>query len=253
MGRFVLERSLENRAMFSPGKIGKEFPELEGFSDPQHLGRGASGDAWEAYDTQLGMRVVVKIFYSQWRWKFLTWNMANEKEKAGLQTRIDECLVVQRILKQSSLHPQGAGRICNCFEEHVSANRDTDNINFLVFESCGSTLTAVGRDLGKLDKTKHIARVRELTQQLLEATAFLNMLEPPLIHHDLKPDNVVAVMNSNSDFNLKVIDFGIDTLVWGLPENQYANYTRGTRRFMPPEFVWDKVAFKMPAYSFDVY
>jgi len=252
-GRFILERVLKSSAMVSQDQIGKEFPDLEGFSSPKHLGRGGSGDVWEAYDSKLKMRVAVKIFYSQWRWKWLTWNMASEKEKRKLETQIEECLVVQNILKQSSLYPQGAGRICNCLEEHISENRNTDNVNFLVFESCGSTLTAVEHDLGKLEQTKRITRARELTKQLLEAAAFLNMLEPPLIHHDLKPENVVAMVNSNSDVNLKVIDFGLDTLVWGLPENQYANYTRGTRRYMPPEFVWDKVAFRMPAYSFDMY
>jgi serine/threonine protein kinase len=251
-GRFVLQRFVESRSLTkSPGE---SFPGLEGFHGPKHLGQGSFGDVWEVYDEKLQKKVAVKIFYqaSGDQKHFLTWNSSDVQAQAKLEEAAKECLLVQDVLKQSYLFPQGASRICECYEDHVTKQRGTDELTFIVLELCGRGLASIGDDLAELDASDRIPKVRELTQQVLEGIAFMNMLDPPLIHHDLKPDNVVALEDAFlSGFGVKIVDFG--EFVWGLPQNQRSR-AAGDPAYMPPEFMTDRrVAFRLPAYTFDVY
>jgi len=269
-GRFVLERFVESRESRSrldrheemgmldrlngtQGSVspGESFPSsARGFSDTSHLGQGNFGDVWEAYDEKLQKRVAVKIFYSRASGtkRYLTWTSATSKERQELKENADECLLIQKVMSQAAIYPQGASHICTCYEEHVSQYQGTDSVVYLVLELCGQSLEKVRKTLGTGLPTVAIVWARLITQQVLEALAFLNMLDPPLIHHDMKLDNAV-VLEEGGTRHVKLIDWGC--FVWGSSRNQYSN-SIGDRRYMPPEFN-AQVAFRMPAYTFDVY
>jgi len=212
-GRFVLERFVESRESMSrfdrheemrmldrlngtedSVSPGVSFPSsASGFNDTSHLGQGNFGDVWEAYDETLQKRVAVKIFYSRasGRKSYLTWKSATSKERQELKENADECILIQKVLTQADAYPQGASHICTCYEEHVSQYQGTNNVVYLVLELCGQSLEKIRKTLGT--GTSAIVGARQITQQVLEALAFLNMLDPPLIHHDMKLDNAVAL------------------------------------------------------------
>jgi serine/threonine protein kinase len=267
-GRFVLERFVESRESMSRVDRHEEMNMLDrlngtqdsvspgvsfpssatGFSDTSHLGQGNFGDVWEAYDERLQKRVAVKIFYSRatGRKRYLTWKSATTKEKQELKENADECILIQRVMQQAAVYPQGASHICTCYEEHVSQYQGTNSVVYLVLELCGQSLEKIRKTLGT--GSSAIVQARQITQQVLEALAFLNELNPPLIHHDMKLDNAVALEDGGAR-HVKLIDWGC--FVWGSSRNQYSS-SIGDRRYMPPEFN-ARQAFKMPAYTFDVY
>ncbi|KAK7925306.1 hypothetical protein WMY93_007616 [Mugilogobius chulae] len=53
----------------------------------------------------------------------------------------------------------------------------------------------------------HLADIRYITQQLLEALKELSKFK--LVHGDLKPDNIMLVDHKREPFKIKLIDFGI--------------------------------------------
>jgi serine/threonine protein kinase len=267
-GRFVLEHFVESRESVSRLDRHEEMSMLDrlngtqdsvspgvsfpssatGFSDTSHLGQGNFGDVWEAYDQKLQKRVAVKIFYSRasGRKRYLTWQSATSKERQELKENADECILIQGVMRQASVYPQGASHICTCYEEHVSQYQGTSSVVYLVLELCGKSLEKIRSTLGT--GSSGIVEARQITQQVLEALAFLNMLNPPLIHHDMKLDNAVA-LEDGSTRHVKLIDWGC--FVWGSSRNQYSS-SIGDRRYMPPEFN-ARQAFRLPAYTFDMY
>mmetsp|Transcript_6024 Transcript_6024/g.16212 ORF Transcript_6024/g.16212 Transcript_6024/m.16212 type:complete len:464 (+) Transcript_6024:82-1473(+) len=267
-GRFVLERFVESREVMSrldrheemnlldrlngtqdSVSPGESFPSsATDFTDTSHLGQGNFGDVWDAYDQRLQRRVAVKIFYSRssGRKRYLTWNTATPKEQQELKENADECMLVQGILHHKDVYPWGASHICTCYEEHVSKYVGTDSVVYLVLEPCGKSLEKIRSSLGT--GSSAILAARQITQQVLEALAFLSRLNPPLIHHDMKLDNAVA-LEDGSTWHVKLIDWGC--FVWGTSRNQFSSAI-GDRRYMPPEFHAHQ-AFVMPPYTFDMY
>mmetsp|Transcript_14890 Transcript_14890/g.26087 ORF Transcript_14890/g.26087 Transcript_14890/m.26087 type:complete len:256 (+) Transcript_14890:499-1266(+) len=92
--------------------------------------------------------------------------------------------------------------------------------------------------------TKHYAT------QLVEGLAFLQMLQPSVIHHDLKPDNLVVDPRTQS---LKFIDWG--EMVYATAENgeQRPCEKMRTDVYAAPEGIGGHVCFQMPSHSFDIY
>jgi eukaryotic-like serine/threonine-protein kinase len=70
--------------------------------------------------------------------------------------------------------------------------------------------------------------IRELAQQLLEILIFLHSLNPPLIHRDIKPKNLVL----NTEGKLFLIDFGA---VSQLLTPEGSSTVAGTFGYMAPE------------------
>mmetsp|Transcript_106758 Transcript_106758/g.278732 ORF Transcript_106758/g.278732 Transcript_106758/m.278732 type:complete len:583 (-) Transcript_106758:167-1915(-) len=230
----------------SNGVPGKSFPEIDRrpFSSPEHLGTGSFGDVWSAYDSHTKTMVAVKIFYTGSR--YLTWQNANRQQQDEFTAAMKECSLVMQIMKYKSSDPTGASRICECYEEHVSDAQGTNKPVFLVMEMCGTSLTGKFINYHKQRRSTNVSGAREMTKQMLEGLDFMNSFKTPLIHHDLKPDNVVITDGGM----IKIIDWG--AMVLGSPNNRYARVA-ATPLYTPPECSQGRCAFSMPAHSYDVY
>eukprot|EP00928_Gymnodinium_smaydae_P031341 TRINITY_DN23030_c0_g3_i1.p2 TRINITY_DN23030_c0_g3~~TRINITY_DN23030_c0_g3_i1.p2 ORF type:complete len:840 (+),score=192.52 TRINITY_DN23030_c0_g3_i1:76-2595(+) len=213
----------------------------------QALGKGSFGDVWEAFDTKLNRSVAIKLFYRKNR--YLTWGSANAEDHEELKAATEECVLVKQILAYKHTYPVGAARICECYDEHVNDVRkdpDQNKLLFLVEEMCGRNLNDAIIEPRRASQRSNLHEAKSITKQLLQGLAFLNMFQPPLIHHDLKPDNVCITENGE----VKIIDFG--ALVFGTVENSVRGAV-ATPAYMPPEAVNGMVAFSPPWSSYDTY
>jgi len=248
-GRYVLDTFIERvglnvRSRRAPP--GESFPaELRRqFSDANHLGTGSFGDVWSAIDKQTGQKVAVKILSRDGR--YLSWRTAGPDVVSEFQSALKECLLNKEILRHRDVYPVGASRICACYDEHILDAKGTDMPVFLVQEMCGKSLGAVFINKHKANGTADVDGARNLTRQLLEGINFMQIFEPPLIHHDLKPDNVVITAGGE----VKIIDWG--GMVFGNPQSRFMPVIM-TPAYAAPEVFSGRMAFAMPAHSYDVY
>eukprot|EP00747_Dinoflagellata_sp_TGD_P212267 gnl/TRDRNA2_/TRDRNA2_85389_c0_seq1.p1 gnl/TRDRNA2_/TRDRNA2_85389_c0~~gnl/TRDRNA2_/TRDRNA2_85389_c0_seq1.p1 ORF type:complete len:675 (+),score=105.56 gnl/TRDRNA2_/TRDRNA2_85389_c0_seq1:81-2105(+) len=254
-GRYELKHFIETRP--TPLRHSRAIPE-QNFPDHlprevartlepgEHMGIGSFGDAWAAYDRTRETTVVVKVFYRKPKVEFgakeyLTKRIATEEELDFLEENKEECVLIQHILQFADIYPVGASRICACLEHHIDDAAADDNL-FLVQEMCGTNLWDYVQEAKS--QPMDLARARHITKQVLQGIGFLNRFTVPLIHHDLKPGNLVM---QGSD--VKLIDFG------GMLRSDDP-YVGGpwTPSYAPPELTTDPdIAFALPSWSYDVY
>eukprot|EP01147_Barroeca_monosierra_P001817 gene1817-4916_t len=93
-----------------------------------------------------------------------------------------------------------------------------------------------GHDLDFLLKQEHRLSEREARNkviQILAALKYLNTVEPPVIHYDLKPANVLL-----TDGEVKITDFGLSKQATNIDEAGNMDLTSqgaGTYWYLPPE------------------
>jgi len=249
--RYELDRFLERRALKGPDRRavpGESFPAIDGgrrqLSDAHHLGTGSFGDVWSAMDQKSGKKVAVKIFYRNGA--YLSWNAASKNDFLEFENAKKECKLNEVILGNRAMDPVGASRICACYGEHISDGKGTNLPVFLVQEMCGKTLEKFFIDKHKATGTTDVDVARDLTRQLLEGINFMQKFDPPLIHHDLKPENV-AVTDSNE---IKIIDWG--AMIFANSQSRFAPAVM-TPAYAAPEVLSGSGSFAMPPHSYDVY
>jgi len=239
----------------SPGIFGSEPPEI-GADRAQlemigHVAKGSFGDVWRAVDQKRNNReVAVKIFYEKKpHLRYLTWSDAPEGSSLHqlLMSNVKECNTIKSITLQPLSRKLGAERICRCFEEHVTdaaADPEREPL-FLVQEMCGQGLD---RYIRERSKPVDLAMTKEYAIQLVEGLIFLQNLQPPIIHHDLKPENMAV-----DEKGLKFIDWG--EMVIATPENEAQRPCPQSRTdvFAPPEGIGGNICFQMPSHSYDIY
>jgi len=86
-----------------------------------------------------------------------------------------------------------------------------------------------GASLDRLSYILDEAGILDLCSQLCDVLTYLHNLEPPVIHRDIKPNNIIL----GDDGNIHLIDFGISRK---FSENALKDTENiGTDGFMPPE------------------
>eukprot|EP00929_Paragymnodinium_shiwhaense_P047640 TRINITY_DN24156_c0_g1_i1.p1 TRINITY_DN24156_c0_g1~~TRINITY_DN24156_c0_g1_i1.p1 ORF type:complete len:763 (-),score=166.00 TRINITY_DN24156_c0_g1_i1:195-2483(-) len=240
----------------------QSFPDIDAkraefntVSPSDHLGTGSFGDVWKAYDKELKKEVAVKILYtkdSMGQLVYANWQRAasDPQLKAELDRNKFECDIVKNMFQESDKDPTGASRICGCYREHVSDAEDKPlRPVFLVQEMCGSSLTKYFFKTHR-SQSKQLTLARQLTAQMLEGIRFLSKLDTPIVHHDMKPDNV----NVMADGAVKIIDWG--AMAKGLRTNMGGG-AAWTPAYAPPEALNGQVSFyvdlKGKAHSYDLY
>lgn len=251
-GRYRLEEFLERRSKVD-ATPGSSFPyisasrrEFNESTPPTHLGQGSFGDVWKAYDFKLEKDVAVKIFYQGNQ--YMTWKNANSRGLRELKESAKECTLVKNILSDEhrKMYPIGASRICACYDEYITDAKGTSNVVFLVQEMCGQSLEKAIIGKRRQSQTVNYYKARQATKQMLQAIAFLQMFDPPLIHHDLKPANVCI----NDKEEIKIIDWG--ALVFGKSSAMFEP-AAATPLFTPPEAASRVQSFAKPWHSYDSY
>ncbi|CAG2110910.1 unnamed protein product, partial [Medioppia subpectinata] len=91
----------------------------------------------------------------------------------------------------------------------------------------------------------------EIFKELLECVQYLHESKPPVIHRDLKPDNILIDSNINSNRILKLCDFGL-AKESNTNGQTFSNTVVGTSRYMAPEVFSGKYNHKSDIYSLNI-
>ena len=116
----------------------------------------------------------------------------------------------------------------------------------LVMEKMDTSLRTYLEDHSKEEFPLHQKTL--VLRQVTQALAYLHSQNPPLVHHDLSPNNVLLNMGS---FVTKVSDFGMSRAI-NLSALSRKSSIKGTQAFMAPEALHDPPRYneKLDVFSF---
>jgi hypothetical protein len=187
----------------SPLSLPELAPEIEGrYRDVESLGRGAFAQAYRCRDSQTGNLVVLKVYdLKQRSWSVLK---AFEREAAVLE---------------ALAHPAIPSYVEH---QHLPDGRFMLVQSYVPGTSLASRLAA-GERLTD-------AQIIDLAEQVLSILVYLQSLNPPIIHRDIKPGNLVI----DDSHRVHLVDFGSvkDTL---RQDPDGGSTVTGTYGYMAPE------------------
>lgn len=201
----------------SPGRrrsiISSEGERHSGITDPsgrfeqsnELLGRGASKEVYKAFDRDEGMEVA---------WNQLKVDHLSEQSAAKILSEI-------QILTQLDNE-----NIIKFYHSWVRRNNSGSYDVFFITE-----LMTSGTLKNYLQKTKgpiKLKIIKNWCRQILKALLYLHTKTPPIIHRDLKCDNIF--INGNNG-QAKLGDFGLAVL----KDREMLTSVLGTPEFMAPE------------------
>ncbi len=179
---------------YSPGLLFDERYLFEKF-----LGSGSFGEVWLAKDKATDLDVAIKIYISM--------------DSAGLSEFRKEFQLSFELNHTNLLHANYLG---------VSIE---DNRPYLVMPFCPKG--SVSKFAGKMNEAEMWRFIRDVAAGL----AFLHDQTPPIIHQDIKPDNILILKNGN----YVISDFGISKqLKSSMRKSAHLN-SAGAVAYMGPE------------------
>ena len=171
----------------------------------KRLGQGAFSEVWKAEDTKAGSMVVALKIYAP----------DKGMDEDGVKMFSSEFTLVFNVSHKNLLTP--------------SYYDDYNGSPYLVLPFCEQG--SAQRRIGLMDE-------REMAKFLFDvsgALAFLHAQHPPIIHQDIKPDNVLI----DASGTYRVTDFGISTNLRSTLRKSVgasrANDSAGTMAYMGPE------------------
>ncbi len=170
----------------------------------QLLGRGAFSEVWKVKDQQTGVTLALKIY-----------NPTTGIDEDGNEMLTHEFALMVNANQKNLLHP-------------------------LFFDSCGNRPYLIlpfcekgniGKMIGKMSEDE----AWKLLRDCASALAYLHEMNPPILHQDIKPANIL--LNDNGDYMLT--DFGVSTQVKQslsrVSHEDQALLSAGTISYMAPE------------------
>ena len=184
-----------------PGKIGK-------FEVNRTLGSGASCKVKLGLDTSTGRQVAIKIMNGD----------MDDSEKKLIMTEVEAL--------QGLEHPNIINQIEIGHDTYVKSSGKTKEVDYIVLELAGGgelfDFVAIS---GRFDEPT----ARYYFRQFMEGLAFCH--EKGITHRDLKPENLLL----DSNYTLKIADFGFAAPVDGRDGSGYLTTKLGTLNYMAPE------------------
>ncbi|KXZ55201.1 hypothetical protein GPECTOR_3g345 [Gonium pectorale] len=183
------------------------------------LGRGAFKTVFRAFDEEEGIEVA--------------WNQIKVNDLASSPAERERLWAEIRVLKQLK-HKN----IMTFYDSWLDSKNNT--VNFITELFTSGTLRQYRK------KHKHIDEqvLKRWAWQILQGLVYLHGHNPPIIHRDLKCDNIFV--NGTSGV-IKIGDLGLVTLCRGFTAPQSV---LGTPEFMAPELYEEKYDEKVDVYSF---
>ncbi|XP_023515154.1 probable serine/threonine-protein kinase WNK9 [Cucurbita pepo subsp. pepo] len=182
------------------------------------LGKGASKTVYRAFDEYDGIEVA--------------WNQV--KLCDFLQTPEDLERLYREIHLLKTLKHKNIMKFCSSWVD--TANR---NINFVTEMFTSGTL----RQYRLKHKRVNIRAVKHWCRQILRGLLYLHSHEPPVIHRDLKCDNIFVNGNQGE---VKIGDLGLAAVL----RKSYVARCVGTPEFMAPEIYEEEYNELVDIYSF---
>ena len=174
------------------------------YEQQKQLGRGAFSEVWKAYDTKTKVVVAIKIY-----------NAVSGQGDGG-----DEMLAHE------------FGLMVDCSHKNLLKPLyfdSCDNKPYLVLPYCKRG--NISNMIGKMSEDEAWRLIRDMASAL----AFLHAKNPPILHQDIKPANIL--LSDNGDYMLT--DFGVSThakATLSRVSNEELNLlTAGTIAYMAPE------------------
>lgn len=166
------------------------------------LGRGGFSEVWLANDTKTGLKVALKIYAP-----------GVGMDDDGVQLFMQEYSLVYNLKHPNLLRPSH-------FDDH-------NRMPYLVMPYCERG--SAQRLIGKISEEE----IWKLLHDVAGGLAYIHSQEPPILHQDIKPDNILI----DKLGNYLITDFGISTRVRStLRRSAMKNESAGgTRGFMAPE------------------
>lgn len=183
------------------------------------LGKGAFKTVYRAFDEELGIEVA--------------WN----------QVKVQDVLQKPEDLERlySEVHLLKTLRHKNIIKFYNSWVDDkTKNVNFITEIFTSGTL----RQYRKKHKHCDLKAVKNWSRQILRGLLYLHSHDPPIIHRDLKCDNIFVNGNQGE---VKIGDLGLAAI---LRQAQAAHSVIGTPEFMAPELYEEEYNELVDIYSF---
>jgi tRNA A-37 threonylcarbamoyl transferase component Bud32 len=177
----------------------------------EQIGRGASGKVYEAWRKRDNKHVVIKVL--------ITENLSDDEESH---------IAIKRFYREAEL-------ISSLHEEHIVECVDYGRYQgkpCMVLEFIdGLSLDQLIIKYGAIPLAYSTGIIEQLLQALVETHS------KGIIHRDIKPSNIM-VFDTPPPFEIRVLDFGISTVLEGLQSQTLmtqAGNVRGTPSYMAPE------------------
>jgi len=171
------------------------------------IGRGAFSEVWKVTDTQTGVTMALKIF-----------TMDADMDANGIEMLTREFALMIDADHQNLLHPLYFGFT----DDHVRQP-------YLTLPYCkGGNISKL---MGKLSEREAWKLIRDTASAL----AYLHAMNPPIIHQDIKPANILI----GNDGYYKLADFGVSvqarSTMGSQSDKDDSYFSAGTISYMAPE------------------
>lgn len=184
------------------------------------LGRGTYKNVYKAFDEEEGMDVA--------------WNQVKVHglPAAEKQRLLGEVEILKRLDHKNVLKFYHSWNTVNEKTGEVSVN--------FITEACAGTLNKyAARFKNNLD----MRAVKSWARQILRGLEYLHSHEPPIVHRDLKCDNIFVNGNAGE---IKIGDLGLAAML----DHQRTHSVIGTPEFMAPELYEEDYDERVDIYSF---
>lgn len=189
-----------------------DIPDIPGYEIAEELGRGGMGVVYRAFDLANARRVVALKVMPPLR---------NDREKARYS---DETAAMARLL-----HPN----IAVLYQSGVHDSRP-----FVAMEYVDGVRLDRYCDNRKLKIPERLALVEQI------CVAIGHAHEHGILHQDIKPANILVTEDSSGHPKVKVIDFGIASLLQGEARAPSGQSSLGSPAYVSPERAADPVGFR---------
>lgn len=183
------------------------------------LGKGAMKTVYRAYDEELGMEVA--------------WNQVKLNDVFRSPDELHRLYSEVHLLKTLD-HDS----IMQFYTSWIDVNRRT--FNFITEMFTSGTL----REYRQKYRRVSLQAIKKWARQILEGLVYLHSHDPPVIHRDLKCDNIFVNGNLGQ---VKIGDLGLAATLCG---SKQAHSVIGTPEFMAPELYEEEYDELVDIYSF---